>query len=217
MPQLIRSKQPLRHCLISGIEGGNAAPAPPHKYDRSLNLPVLPEYDRPGFRAWESFLLNVLKYVEDNILHKKLCMEGLVIGDNREKCARATKSQNLFKQITRIAEMLGMKVNSDKTMLVCISESRSYKARPYIKTSEGDVISSVDKLKILGMHFSSRPDMSAQVESICQKFRAIICLRFFWGRLIESVQVYNLTLSWLFFFPFFFGSISNDCVGKTPG
>ena len=70
--------------------------------------------------------------------------------------------------------MLGMKVNADKTKLLCISESRTYKARAHIETSEGDVISSIDQLKILGVHSSSRPDMSAQVESICQKFRARI-------------------------------------------
>ena len=156
------------------IGGGDLEPAPPHRHDRSLDLPVRAEYDRPGFRAWESTLLSVLKYVDDNILHEKLCMDGLVIDENGEKCARATRSQNLFKQITRIAQMLGMKVNADKTMLLCISESRTYKAKAYIETSEGDVISSTDELKILGMHFSSRPDMGAQVESICRKFRARI-------------------------------------------
>ena len=155
------------------VVGGSGAPAAaPHPHDKGLDRPVRKEYDRPGFKAWESVLLSVLKYVDDNILHEKLCMDGLVIDQNGEKRARATRSQNLFRQITRIAELLGMKVNSDKTQMLCISESRTYKASAFIETERGEIVSSADSLKILGMYFSSRPDMSAQVESICRKFRA---------------------------------------------
>ena len=156
------------------IGGGNAATAPPHNHDRSLDTRVEKEYDRPGFKAWEGFLLSVLKYVDDNIIHEKLCMDGLVIDQNGEKLARATRSQNLFRQITRIAEMLGMKVNADKTMVLCISDSRTYKARAYVEDANGVRVDSVDALKILGLHFSSKPDMAAQVDAVCRKFRARI-------------------------------------------
>ena len=67
-----------------------------------------------------------------------------------------------------------MKVNSDKTKIMCISDSRTYKASAFIQTAEGDEISSVEKLKILGVNFSSRPDVTEQVEAICRKFRARI-------------------------------------------
>ena len=154
------------------VGGGEAPVAAPHPHDKGLDRPVQREYDRPGFKAWEGVLLSVLKYVDDNILHEKLCMDGLVIDQNGEKRARATRSQNLFRQITRIAELLGMKVNSDKTQMLCISESRTYKASAFIETAQGEIVSSTDSLKILGMHFSSRPDMNAQVDSICKKFRA---------------------------------------------
>ena len=156
------------------IGGGDAQLAPPPQHDGALNVRVPREYDRPGFKAWESFLLSVLKYVDDNIIHEKLCMDSLIIDENGEKRARAARSQNLFRQITRIAELLGMRVNSDKTMLLCISDSRTYKAAAYIEDAEGVEISSSDKLKILGLHFSSKPDMSEQVEAICRKFRARI-------------------------------------------
>ena len=115
-----------------------------------------------------------LKYVDDNIIHEKVCMDGLVIDKNGEKKARATRSQNLFRQITRIAESLGMKVNSDKTMVLCISDSRTYKALAYIEDANGVRIDSTEALKILGLSFSRKPDMSAQVEAICRKFRARI-------------------------------------------
>ena len=156
------------------IGGGSAPVGPPPPHDRALNRPVQPEYDRPGFKAWEKFLLSVFKYVDDNIIHEKLCMDGYVIDENGEKRARATRSQNLFAQITRIAELMGMKVNADKTMVLCISDSKTYKASAYIETPDGETISSVDSLKILGVHFSNKPDMAAQVESVCRKFRARI-------------------------------------------
>ena len=156
------------------IGGGSAELAPPPEHDRSLDTRPEREYDRPGFKAWESLLLSVLKYVDDNIIHEKVCMDGMVIDENGEKKARATRSQNLFRQITRIAELLGMKVNADKTMVLCISDSRTYKATAYIEDASGTRISSVDALKILGLNFSRKPDMSAQVEAVCRKFRARI-------------------------------------------
>ena len=57
-------------------------------------------------------------------------------------------------------------------MVLCISDSRTYKASAFIESSDGATISSVDNLKILGVHFSNKPDMSAQVEAVCRKFRA---------------------------------------------
>ena len=156
------------------IGGGDAELGGPPRHDRSLNCPTEQVYDRPGFKAWESVLLSVLKYVDDNIIHEKLCMDGLVIDENGEKNARATRSQNLFRQIVRIAEMLGMKVNEAKTMMLCVSDSRTYKATAYIEPSEGVRVSSSDQLKILGMHFSNKPDVQLQVDSICRKFRARI-------------------------------------------
>ena len=156
------------------IGGGDGQEGPPPAHDSSLNLRPEKEYDRPGFRAWESFLLSVLKYVDDNIIHEKFCMDGLIIDENGQKNARATRSQNLFRQITRIAELLGMKVNADKTMLLCISDSRTYKASAYIENADGVKIQSGEALKILGLNFSSKTDMAAQVEAICRKFRARI-------------------------------------------
>ena len=147
-------------------------PAAPPEHDDSLNHRAQPPYDRPGFKAWEELLLSVLKYVDDNVIHEKLFMDGTVIDANGEKRCRAVRSQNLFRQITRIAELMGMKVNTDKTMMLCISDARTYKAAAYLEDGDGNVISSTNKLKILGVHFSDKPDMSAQVEDIARKFRA---------------------------------------------
>ena len=112
--------------------------------------------------------------MDDNIIHEKLCLDGLVIDENGRKRGMATRSQNLFRQITRIAELLGMKVNTDKTKVLCISEARTYEAAAYIQNADGVDINSIGNLKILGMEFSNRPDMSALVAAIYRKFRARI-------------------------------------------
>ena len=156
--------------VVGGGSGGVPAPYVPH--DRNTNEPVPREYDRPGFKAWQATLLSVLKYVDDNIIHEKICMDGLVIDEEGRKRARAIRTSNLFRQITRIAESLGMKVNASKTKVLCISDSRTYEASAYIVDSEGNEIDSLQGLKILGVNFSSSPDMTAQVESICKKFRS---------------------------------------------
>ena len=54
------------------VIGGKGTAATPLPHDRDLNEPVEREYDRPGFKAWEGWLLSVLKYVDDNIIHEKL-------------------------------------------------------------------------------------------------------------------------------------------------
>ena len=149
------------------IGGGKLQPDPPPRHDKNLNAPVAREYDRPGFKAWEGLLLSVLKYVDDNIIHEKICMDGLVIDENGEKKVRATRSQNLFRHIIRVAEMMGMKVNADKTMVLCISDSRTYKAKAFIEDSNRVRVDSVSTLKVLGLHFTDKPDMTAQVDAIC--------------------------------------------------
>ena len=61
-----------------------------------------------------------------------------------------------------------------KTMVLCVSDSCMYKAAAFIKDEQGSEIDSVDYLKILGVHFSSRPNMSAQLEAIYKKSSARI-------------------------------------------
>ena len=109
------------------IGGGLVPPQPPPAHDPALDLQAPRAFDRPGFRAWEDLLLSVLKYVDDNVIHEKLFMDGAVIDENGEKRCVATRSQNLFRQITRIAELMGMKVITDKTKMLCVSESRRWR------------------------------------------------------------------------------------------
>ena len=60
-----------------------------------------------------------------------------------------------------------MKVNTDKTAMLAISDATSYDPTIYIETGDGERLESSDKpLRILGFMFDSRPTASAQKESL---------------------------------------------------
>ena len=60
-----------------------------------------------------------------------------------------------------------MKVNSAKTLLMCISDSRTYGAAAFIEDTQGVRVDSISSMEILGVH-----NVSAQVASICKKMRS---------------------------------------------
>ena len=164
----------IRSCpTIGGADRPQTEAQQGHR-DRSYELYAERPYNRPGFKQWEPRPLIVLKYVDDNVLVEKLCFDGLVIDMDGKKVAQAIRSQNLFRLITREADSWGMKVNSSKTLMLCISDSRTYLAEAYIEDEEGRRVCSSDHMKILGLHFSNKPDMNAQVNDICRKFRSRI-------------------------------------------
>ena len=65
-----------------------------------------------------------------------------------------------------------MKVNSQKTTMVCFSDALSYKADAFIKDTDGNRIGCQENMKALGMRFSSRPDMAAHVSWIQKSMRS---------------------------------------------
>ena len=64
-----------------------------------------------------------------------------------------------------------MKVNTKKTNLICISDSLNYKTCAYIEDRDGVQIESGERLKLLGWHFSSRPNVDAYLEVMKRRFR----------------------------------------------
>lgn len=116
-------------------------------------------------------------------------MDRLVINENGMKVARAIRTQNLFTQISRVARNMGMKVNSAKTLLMCISDSKTYTAGAFFEDEDGVRVDSTDNMKILGVHFSSRPDVSAQVEAVCKKVRSMIWIGDYISQVVRSCSL----------------------------
>ena len=123
---------------------------------------------------WVTQLLQVLKYIDDNIINEKLNFDPVPTGAGQERIKWAVRTENLFRRIVHQAKSLGMIVNGSKTNMLCISELKSYDPRAFINDTDGNQVDSKDRMKILGFNFSSSPDMSAQVESIRKGFVARI-------------------------------------------
>ena len=64
-----------------------------------------------------------------------------------------------------------MKVNTNKTGLLCVSDSLSYKADVYIEDEDGNRIGTAATMKILGYTMSDMPGVHAQVEVARKRFR----------------------------------------------
>ena len=65
----------------------------------------------------------------------------------------AMKSEAQFRTIEENAERIGMKVNTNKTQLLCFSIAKSFTPEPYIVDSVGNRIECCDSLKSLGFNF----------------------------------------------------------------
>ena len=83
----------------------------------------------------------------------------------------AVQAQNIFRHLVKKAEEIGMVVNASKTSMICVSDAISYEADAYIYDANENRIGCQDSMKVLGMIFTNRPDMSGQVRSIQKKIR----------------------------------------------
>ena len=64
-----------------------------------------------------------------------------------------------------------MKVNTKKTSIICISDSLNYDVGAYILDSSGQRIKSGAKMKVLGWHFSTKPNADAYINVLQRRFR----------------------------------------------
>ena len=88
------------------------------------------------------------------------------------KIKHAVQAQNIFRHLVRRAEDIGMRVNTSKMAMLCVSDAQAYEADAFMLDAEGFRIGCQKLIKALGMHFSSMPDMWEQVLSIKKKFQA---------------------------------------------
>ena len=84
----------------------------------------------------------------------------------------AIQSEKNFNTIKKKAENIGMRVNEQKTQLLCISGTNYSDVKSYIRTESGQEIKSSDELKILGFWFGNEPTVAVHVRKLSEKFRA---------------------------------------------
>ena len=138
-------------------------------------LPIPPESNGRDYwhlPPWAVELLQVLKYVDDNVINEKISFDNGATNRQGFRENQAVRTKNLFRLIVHQAISQGMKVNGAKTKSLLISELKNYIPKAYILDNQGVVVSSGNDMKILGFNFSSDSDMSAQVRAIKAKFRS---------------------------------------------
>ena len=123
---------------------------------------------------WKPSLVDVDKYVDDNLQEERINMENAprsISNQTEVRVKHAVATQNVFRHVIQAAENKGMKVNASKTNMICISDSLTFKASCFIQDRDGNRIDAGDKLKVLGWHFSSRPTVDAYIAVLTRRFR----------------------------------------------
>ena len=124
---------------------------------------------------WLHKLAALLRYIDDGFSITRVNYEnsyGMTVNGIKHRVKHAIQSQNIFRHLVRKAEEIGMVVNAGKTSMLCVSDSLAYEADAFIIDGDGKRIGCQDTFKALGMHFSNRPDMWAQVRAIQKKIRS---------------------------------------------
>ena len=124
---------------------------------------------------WLARLAELLRYIDDGFGLLKVNFEnsfGFEVNGVFHRIKHAVQSQNLFRHLVKEAENIGMVVNAKKTSMLCVSDSLSYTADAFILDADQGRIGCQEKMKALGLYFSSRPTMAEQGNSIARQFRS---------------------------------------------
>ena len=153
--------------------------------------------------AWRPKDIGVYKYIDDGLQIEKINMETAVrydIGGEERRRKHAVPSQNFYRHVTKKAVGRGMKINSSKTKLLCISDALSYSPEAEIRDLNGSLLVTTpgDCLKMLGFHFSSKPNVTKHIEVLKKRFRSrlwiLIHLKNAGFNREELVRVYKVVL-----------------------
>ena len=135
-----------------------------------VQVPREPHNPATHMPLWQEEKLQTVNYVDDNTLHEKNNMENAEVDkETGDRIKDAPRTQNTFRTIVHRAGEADMQINPQKTTMICISDAATYTARAFILDQNGEQIDSVDTLKVLGFHFSSKPNMQAQLDAIVSK------------------------------------------------
>ena len=140
---------------------------------RSLDASIMNEhFPRPS--NWIDKDFGTLKYVDDFLAHEKLALiNGYTIfsEQKQKRILHAKQCQEFFVGVKERAAKVGMKVNDNKTQLLCINAARDSDTSSYIRLPGGNKIESQQTLKILGFRFDTAPTIQAHVEHLRTSFR----------------------------------------------
>ena len=124
---------------------------------------------------WKAALALFLRFIDDGFCLTKVNFEnsyGFRVNGQLHRVKHAVQSQNVFRHVVRRAEDLGMVVNALKTAMICVSGATEYEADAYLLDADNNRIGCVKEIKALGLRFSNKLDMGAQVAHIIKTLRS---------------------------------------------
>ena len=113
-----------------------------------------------------------LMYIDDLNIGEVHAMEkakSLFSQLKEKRTVHATHCEERLETIEQNASGIGMRINTQKTQLLCVSDTRFCDTQSYINTKEGRV-NSVKQMKILGFIFEDRPSVGAHIQYSIDKF-----------------------------------------------
>ena len=123
---------------------------------------------------WKDKPLKIIKYIDDGVIIEKVRMSeqallelnGVVYRD-----AHVVKTESRVNSIVEKATAVGMKVNEEKTTLLCVSDSISFEARSHIYAG-GERIAASETMKVVGFTFTDKPTANQHAENVSKKLRS---------------------------------------------
>ena len=113
-------------------------------------------------------------YVDDTTLVDEVRMDSAIRHVSTGKTKESFDHLGIgddFDKLSERAEAIGMRINAKKTQLLVISPRNGCETSAKIKTTTGETIESVEKLKLLGFTFSSTPNAAAHVCAIEDQYK----------------------------------------------
>ena len=149
----------------------------PNARRKPLPQPVLlevPREEKTGTQVLTVKPVKFFKYIDDNVSCARVNFGSIPItikAGQPIKIKQALPVQNAFRSVTRKAEEIGMVVNASKTNLLCISDALNHRPETFIMDSDNNIIESGQAMKVLGFHFSNKPNADLHVELTTKKIR----------------------------------------------
>ena len=132
--------------------------------EESFNL------SRRDMHTWNMMYIDDLNIGEVNGLE---AAQKHLTEKKEEKHVHARFCENMFNLIHANSKKIGMKINTSKTQLLCMSDSRHSNVTSHI-IADGERITSGECMKILGFVFSTKPNVSAHINYCVTKFNRSI-------------------------------------------
>ena len=170
------SPSPVRNAEIfdMALNGSDYNPRRRVVYSSEEDITPPPEPTTTCLGQWKVRPVEVDKYVNDNLEEEAVNFENaqkILTNGKEHRVKQAVATQNVFRHIVRRVKRKGMKVNTKKTNMVCISDSLNHSTETYILDKDNTRVGSVERMRVLGWHFSSRPTAKAQIGILKKRFR----------------------------------------------